>query len=38
MKRVLQADMDAVMLSACGLLVALGLTLHVWARLRSVKS
>jgi len=34
MKRILLADMDAVVLSACGLLVAAGIVLHVWARLR----
>jgi len=34
MTRVLLADMDAVVLSACGLAVALGLLLHVWPRLR----
>jgi len=38
MKSVLQADMDAAVLSACGLLIALGLILHVWSRLRSVQS
>jgi hypothetical protein len=32
--RVLRADMDAVVLSATGLLVAVGLVLHVWQRLR----
>jgi hypothetical protein len=36
MKRVLRADLDAVVLSACGLIVALGLILHVWQRLGSV--
>ena len=36
MTRVLRADMDAVVLSACGLLVALGLVLHVWQRLGQV--
>jgi hypothetical protein len=34
MTRVLRADMDAVVLSATGLIVALGLVLHVWSRLR----
>jgi len=28
---MLLADMDAVVLSACGLLVAAGILLHVWA-------
>ena len=34
MTRVLRADLDATILSACGLIVALGLVLHVWQRLR----
>lgn len=34
MKRTLLADMDAVVLSALGLLVAGGILLHVWSRLR----
>jgi hypothetical protein len=34
MKRLLLADMDAVVLSALGLVVAGGIVLHVWARLR----
>jgi len=38
MTRVLRADMDACVLSATGLLVAVGLILHVWPRLRSVTS
>jgi hypothetical protein len=36
MKRILQADMDAVVLSALGLLVAAGIVLHVWGRLSPV--
>ena len=32
---VLQADMDAAVLSACGLLIGLGVILHVWGRLKS---
>jgi len=36
--RVLRADVDACVLSACGLVVALGLVLHVWSRLGSVTS
>lgn len=36
MKRILLADMDAVVLSALGLLVAAGILLHVWARLRQI--
>jgi hypothetical protein len=31
MKRMLVADMDAVVLTALGLLVAAGIVLHVWA-------
>jgi len=38
MTRVLRADMDAVVLSATGLLVGLGLVLHVWGRLGLVTS
>ena len=34
----LQADLDAILLSAAGLLVAAGILLGVWARLRSVTS
>jgi hypothetical protein len=34
MKRMLLADMDAVVLAAAGLLVAAGILLHVWGRLR----
>ena len=34
MKRILLADMDAVVLSALGLVVAAGIIVHVWARLR----
>jgi hypothetical protein len=34
MTRVLRADLDATILSATGLIVALGLLLHVWPRLR----
>jgi len=34
MTRRLRATTDAVVLSATGLLVALGLVLHVWSRLR----
>jgi len=34
MKRMLLADMDAVVLSALGLVVAAGIVLHVWGRLR----
>ena len=34
MKRILLAEMDAVVLTACGLLVAAGIMLHVWGRLR----
>jgi hypothetical protein len=34
MTRVLRADMDACVLSATGLIVALGMVLHVWPRLR----
>jgi hypothetical protein len=33
MKRMLLADMDAVVLTACGLLVGAGIVLHVWGRL-----
>jgi hypothetical protein len=33
MKRLLLADMDAVVLSVAGLLVAAGIVLHVWGRL-----
>jgi hypothetical protein len=33
MNRILVADMDAVVLSALGLLVAAGIVLHVWGRL-----
>ena len=36
MTRVVRADMDACVLSATGLLVALGLVLHVWSRLGQV--
>lgn len=32
MKRMLLADMDAVVLSALGLLVAVGIMVHVWGR------
>ena len=32
--KLLQADMDAAVLSVCGLLVAAGIVLHVWARLQ----
>jgi len=35
MTRALQADMDAAVLSVCGLLIALGIILHVWGRLKS---
>jgi len=35
MTRVVRADMDATILSATGLLVALGLVLRVWPRLRA---
>jgi len=35
MKNALQADMDATVLSACGLLIALGIILHLWGRLKS---
>jgi hypothetical protein len=33
MMRLLQADMDAVVITTCGLLVAFGILLHVWGRL-----
>jgi hypothetical protein len=33
MKRLLLADMDAVVITALGLLVAAGILLHVWGRL-----
>jgi hypothetical protein len=36
MTRVLRADLDATILSATGLIVALGLILHVWSRLGQV--
>jgi len=36
MKRMLLADMDAVVLSALGLVVGAGIVLHVWARLRGI--
>jgi hypothetical protein len=36
MNRILVADMDAVVLSALGLLVAVGIVLHVWGRLRMI--
>jgi hypothetical protein len=36
MTRILRADMDATILSACGLLVALGLVLRCWSRLGQV--
>ena len=32
----LQADLDAILLSSAGLLVAAGILLGVWRRLRSV--
>jgi len=35
MTSALQADMDAAVLSACGLLIALGILLHVWGHLKS---
>jgi len=35
--RALQADMDAAVLSACGLLIALGIILHVWGRFKSAR-
>jgi len=35
---VLRADVDAVVLSATGLLVGLGLLLRVWQRLKGVTS
>jgi len=34
MKRILLADMDAVVLTVAGLLVAAGIVLHVWGRLK----
>lgn len=34
MTRVLLADVDATVLSATGLIVGLGLLLHVWPRLQ----
>ena len=34
MTRVLRADVDACVLSATGLIVGLGLILHVWPRLQ----
>jgi hypothetical protein len=34
MKRMLVADMDAVVRTALGLLVAAGIVLHVWGQLR----
>lgn len=36
MTRILRADLDAVVLSATGLLVAVGLVLGVWDRIGAV--
>jgi len=36
MSRILRADLDAILLSAAGLLVAAGILLGVWPRLQRV--